>query len=296
MIKRIERELRVVIRNCPERKNRILIKINDCLELSDADSRQKLEEAKERIQSLVARDVTTFSSTTPFSHVRQKMTHFVSLPLTFESVKKQFNNFVDQVFCDPEEANKRHLDPELCVEVDKFHLTLVLLCLDTKVKEKIASQLLADCVEQLIRPLLDQTPNALTINLKGVNVFSDEDRKKARVLFATVQDAHGQSPPKHLQQLANQLTQKFFDHQLLYGGRVDVKLHATLMKSSQRKGNYARKAAFDARGIFEKHSNFEFGNEIRLNEIHLSCLKGVDEKRYYKPLIKFEIPQPSSKS
>lgn len=219
----------------------------------------------------------------------QKLTHFLSIPLTTDDIKKNFSIFNDDVI------NSFGLHKSLLQKPEKLHLTIVMLALSDEDDEAKAIGCLNLCQQTIIDPILNG--KLLTVSLAGVDVFSDENPSAAYVLF-------GKVISEDLQQIANQVS-KFFADQGLgkpYKSRnsqqqEDVKLHATLINSQFFKEDdsevkakkstgkrFQKRKPFNATAIIKKYKDFNFGS-LQVNEIQISRLEGEkDANGFYSSI------------
>lgn len=194
---------------------------------------------------------------------KHQFTHFLSIPFTNADIKTSFKKFKDDILASSEIIG---LDSSLFQNPNKLHLTLVTLSLMDNEDRAQAAQLLHECEETIIRPIINEN-GAIEVQLCGLEYMND-DPSAVDVLYGKVQ-----SDP--LQQIADGISDYFAEKGLTQKKGENVKLHVTLINSLFRddvnfnNDNNQRRQTFDARFILEKYSNFLFGVQ-RFTEIHLS--------------------------
>lgn len=105
--------------------------------------------------------------------------HFVSIPIYSDNIKKNFLKFKDEILQGP---STRGIDPTIFQKVEKFHLTIVTLALldDKEIEE--AKQLLNSCQSNIQKIFSGNKPK---IVLKGVEIMND-DPHEVDVLYGKV--------------------------------------------------------------------------------------------------------------
>ncbi|CAK1603017.1 unnamed protein product [Parnassius mnemosyne] len=223
------------------------------------------------------------------ARMKQRPTHFLSIPLNDPSIIESFENFKQNVL---QECSTKGIDESLFIRSCKLHLTIGVMCLMDNEERLHASKLLGEVKENILMPLLkDYLP--LRLRLKGLSYMND-DPKSIDVLYACVED---EGSSGMIQKVADVLVDHFYKagfmdkHQY---GRDNVKLHVTLMNSKYRNksslvsddvriSNTQRiKETFDGSNILNKFANYDFG-VIEINNIHLSQRKTMGSDGYYQP-------------
>ncbi|XP_030837722.1 activating signal cointegrator 1 complex subunit 1 [Strongylocentrotus purpuratus] len=228
-------------------------------------TRQGVSSAKTRIDVMAA----SARQKTPF-------THFVAVPLNSQDIMDRFQAFREDVLKECKHCSG--VDERIFQIPQKLHLTIVTLVLLTKKEVKAALEILNDCLENIINPILQGNP--LLIDLAGLEYMND-DPGKVDILYGKVRMQDGTDG---LQEIANRIQERFVASELCQDSRNDleVKLHATLMNSifrapevkNQRSEGRGRgqqqrsREAFDASEILELFGDFSFG-ELRVNSLHL---------------------------
>lgn len=164
----------------------------------------------------------------------------------------------------------------------RLHQTVsVAVLLDDEDRVK-AAQCLQECKETILDPFFANRKEKLKLKLSGIEILND-DPTAVNVLFAKIEDS------EELQDLCNQIMEKFVKHELSSRERDHVKLHITLintryqameMPENQGKTRFPR-ITFDARKILEKFKDFYFGT-IELTEFHLSTRHTEAENGFYE--------------
>nr|XP_054770695.1 activating signal cointegrator 1 complex subunit 1-like [Lytechinus pictus] len=277
--KRIEQETRTQIHVPRARENIDEITIS-------GKSRQGVSSAKTRIDVLVA----TARQKTPF-------THFVAIPLNSQEIMDRFNIFREEVLKECKHCSG--VDEKIFQIASRLHLTIVTLVLMTKQEVKAAHEILNDCLENIINPLLEGRP--LLLDMVGLEYMND-DPGKVDVLYGKVRMQDGTD---RLQEIANRIQDRFVSSELCQDSRSDlgVKLHATLMNSIFRapdvkdqrsevrgRGQQQRnREAFDASEILEMYGDFSFG-ELHVDSLHLAERRHYAEDGSYWAAAKVVLP------
>lgn len=225
------------------------------------------------------------------SRMKQKATHFISIPMNQPDIQKRFEEFEASVIRD---CPSRNLDKSLFIKPNKLHLTLGVMCLMDNEERLCASKLLTEAKEKVVMPILEgHLP--LKIRLKGL-AYMNDDPSQIDVLYGLVQE-EGDSKGL-IQALADALVMHFYKAGFMNRehGRDSVKLHVTLINSKYRSGsenanadNYTSSAritrrpreAFDGTEVLKKFADYDFG-VVELTEIHLSQRHSVDPDGFYQ--------------
>ncbi|XP_058836036.1 activating signal cointegrator 1 complex subunit 1 [Topomyia yanbarensis] len=197
---------------------------------------------------------------------RQQFTHFLSIPLNSDQIKQNYKKFRVKVLTELPSAF--NLDDSLFQKVDKLHLTLCTMSLMDNDDRSRAAQLLQDCREMIIGPILANF-GSVEIRLRGLEYMNDDPRA-VDVLYASVES-------EALQQIADQVMEYFVENGLLQKKYDRVKLHVTLINSlfrdnaegdggDDRRGS---RVTFDATEILREFGHYDFGLQ-KVTEIHLS--------------------------
>ncbi|XP_034230983.1 activating signal cointegrator 1 complex subunit 1 [Thrips palmi] len=214
---------------------------------------------------------------------KQQFTHFLSLPVNSENVKRGFLHFQDQVL---NECRGRGIGKDIFQDPNKLHITLgTLVLLDEKDRQK-AAQALQDCQRDIVEPLLQKRP--LRLSVYGIEYMND-DPAEVDVLYGKVKDLNENLI---LQELADGIIKYFSNTGLMPKQFDSVKLHVTVMNSLFRrevtdsdlaKGDNRRKVreSFDALQILKKLQDFSFG-EMEVQSVDLSRRYSTAANGYYE--------------
>lgn len=188
---------------------------------------------------------------------KQQFTHFLSIPITSEQIRKEFNSFKKDILPD--------LDEKLFQNPKKLHITIATLSLLDNDDRAQASQYLQDCQETIIIPILEQY-KSIEIKMCGIEYMNDDP--------ASVDVLYGKIISEPLQMIADKMMDYFVSRGLMQPRNDHVKLHVTLINSlfkdeSLQDDSKGGRVKFDARKILKKYENHNFGS-ITLKEIHLS--------------------------
>ncbi|XP_063376387.1 activating signal cointegrator 1 complex subunit 1-like [Cydia fagiglandana] len=229
------------------------------------------------------------------SRMKQRPTHFISIPMNKPDIMDNFTRFQEAVLRD---CQNRGLHESIFIKPSKIHLTVGVTCLTDNQEKIFASNLLTEAKEKVIIPLLqDHLP--LKIRIRGLSNMGT-DSGNMRVLYAKVEEH--ESTPGILQQLADKIVDFYSRNGLMNKnefGRDSVKLHVTLLnikyrsKSSQNSQDIRvkknKRITFDGADILDKFGNFDFG-VLEVTEIHLSQISTIGLDGYYEPTFKISIP------
>jgi len=211
---------------------------------------------------------------------RQPFTHFISIPCNSPATQESFLQFRAEVLekC----GNCRGLDQSIFQTETLLHITVgTLVLLDEREREK-ARELLLDCKENLVLPLLGDSPQ-LEFGLHGLEIMND-DEAEVDVLYCGVTE-----PTGRLQQLADALVEKFVEAGLMRREHDQVKLHVTVLNSLFRReeensGPAPARETFDSRAVMAGWGGLRLGR-TSLQEIHLSQRRAGRRTKagYYLP-------------
>ncbi|XP_026487667.2 activating signal cointegrator 1 complex subunit 1 [Vanessa tameamea] len=221
------------------------------------------------------------------SRMKQRSTHFISIPLNLPNIIKQFENFKEHVLRD---CVSRGLEESLFIRGEKLHLTVGVMCLMDNEERLTASKLLTEAREKCIMPLLSEY-QPLQIRLKGLSYMND-DPKEINVLYGCVEEVN--APSGLVQRIVDSIVSHFYKAGFMDKeyDRDHVKLHVTLLNSKYRgrdKGmdeeaiskQSNKRETFDGSQILSKFSDYDFGT-TELNNIHLSQRKSTGPDGYYQ--------------
>lgn len=226
------------------------------------------------------------------SRMKQRSTHFLSIPMNSADIVRNFTTFRETVL---KECCHHTLDESLFMKPEKLHLTLGVTCLMDNEERMLASKLLTEAKDKIVLPLLSDS-KVLKIRLKGLSYMND-DPKQIDVLYGLVQEEG--SVKGVIQKLGDSLVDHFYKAGFMDReyGRESIKLHVTLINSKYRsrsssakgeesqsfKSNERRtRETFDGSEILAKFSDYDFG-VTELQEIHLSQRHSMGRDGYYQP-------------
>ncbi|XP_075589808.1 activating signal cointegrator 1 complex subunit 1 isoform X2 [Dermatophagoides farinae] len=244
--------------------------------------------------------------------LKQSLTHFISIPLSFEpNIKKSFINFKTAILSDPKLSITKSIDESVFQSEHRLHLTLRILYLGDLYEQKKAMKYLENFYQSYLKSFLAEY-QPIMLHMKGIDIMND-DPSAANVLYAKVFEI-GQ------QDLFRQIVNKLYDWFSQSGLECEsdryecnnewkVKIHCTLMNTRYRNKNNddddddygsndkttignrnERKlqSKMNVNAILEQFGDYDFGL-VHMNEIHLSTLDFYDEQNhqhYYYPLNK----------
>jgi len=215
---------------------------------------------------------------------RNKMsfTHFISLPVNTQPIQESFMKFRQEVLenC----SDVRGVDETIFQTPTLLHLTLGTMALLDERERDLARNLMQDCKEKVLLPLLGGKP--LKFSVCGLEYMND-DPAEVDVLYAKVKDEDGT-----LQAVADGIVDHFIESGLMTRQYDRVKLHVTLINTIFRKdagdlgdkNDQMERESFDSRSIFEGWRDVSLG-DVQVNEVHLSQRRAGRRTKegYYLP-------------
>ncbi|KAJ3653586.1 hypothetical protein Zmor_012829 [Zophobas morio] len=210
---------------------------------------------------------------------RLSITHFVSIQIYSDNIKRNFLNFKDSILNGP---STRGIDETIFQKVEKFHLTIVTLALLDEKEIEDTKQLLNRCQSTVQKLFLGKKPK---IVVKGVEIMND-DPSEVDVLYGKV-SLDSREDVESLQEAADEILEAFYRNGLVKRQYDSVKLHVTLMNSLFRKSDDfqrepgAKRESFDATYILDKYKDYYFG-KTSLEKIHLSVRFTTTQSGYYQ--------------
>jgi activating signal cointegrator complex subunit 1 len=215
---------------------------------------------------------------------KQQFTHFLSISFATRDIMDNFDKFKSEILNDPEIYG---ISESLFQNPQKLHLTMTTLSLLDNEDRAVAAELLQDCKEMIIEPILQNKP--LKVKLMGLNYMND-DPSSVDVLYGNVVS-------EELQEISDAIAEYFSSRGFTQQKTEHVKLHVTLINSlfrdnddavikdenlmqSREKEKMARET-FDASRILKKFKSFYFG-EFIAKEIHLSQRFSKASNGYYE--------------
>ncbi|XP_071085062.1 activating signal cointegrator 1 complex subunit 1-like [Haliotis cracherodii] len=215
---------------------------------------------------------------------KQPFTHFLSICIN--GIEHSFVDFKTDVLreCDGD----RGLDASLFQNPKKLHLTLGTLALLNDAEIRLATELLQQCKEDLVQPILKE--QKLLARVQDLEYMND-DPNAVDVLYAQIQMTDGSDI---LQILCDRLVDKFSAAGLMPRQFERVKLHVTVMNTLFRKDpsgtakaevmesgrNVRERESFDAAGVLRKFGKYDFGPQ-EIATIHLSQRFSTGRDGYY---------------
>lgn len=229
-------------------------------------TRKNLISAKNRLDLIVAS-----------GRSKIQFTHFLSIAFTSQEIQENFVKFRNQIL---EDSEIYGIESSLFQKPQKLHLTIATLALLDNEDRSIAAELLQDCKEMIIQPILRDEP--FTAKLCGLNYMND-DTSSVDVLYGVVIS-------EKLQEISNAIVEYFVSRGYSQMKHDHVKLHVTLMNSLFRDNDDAiekddrdngKRVTFDATKILKKFKDFYFG-ELIIKEIHLSQRYSKSSNGFYE--------------
>ncbi|OQR69971.1 activating signal cointegrator 1 complex subunit 1-like [Tropilaelaps mercedesae] len=230
----------------------------------------------------------------------EAVTHIISIPLAFDTVKKNLNEFRCLAI-----ATSPALSERLFVCEDKLHLTVCCLCLQDEVELLQAGDVLLGC-EDLVAKHLEEKP--LFIQIRGLEIMND-DPDVVNVLYANIQEAQ-RNDTGRLQGLCDDVVQRFRESGLMVNSqasdREHLKLHMTLMNSKlaqepnalvnpafafrNRRRTYDNVKPFSAKKILQTLGDQDFG-VVQVCQMELNVISQVEPcTGYYRCMAKICFP------
>lgn len=218
--------------------------------------------------------------------VADEYTHFISIPLCTPALK-------DKIFAlllDIKENSLTNINiDELAVDLDKLHITLIMLKLSDSNK-------IRQCIE-----ILQKNENAIQdilcdnqLEIKGLNYFgknvNNPNELQARVLYANFEN---NKCLLSVMKVVDFLTKKFIKEKLIaekdlssikYVSEKDCyehsQLHLTILKGKEKH--------FDASKILKNYGGMNLGF-IKADRVELSAKKESEDSGYYRNLYRIKM-------
>ncbi|KAK9888931.1 hypothetical protein WA026_001150 [Henosepilachna vigintioctopunctata] len=237
-------------------------------------SDESVQEAKAQIVSIIA-------------DIREQLSplQFVSIPLYSSEIKHNFEEFKKNILAE----NHGGVEESIFVSSLKLHLTILVFTLLNEQEIQEALNTLRECKNLFLRNV-DQRKNPIKMKVQGLNCMNS-NLSKVNVLYAEPYLTDDSECEKDLQEIANAISNLFYEKGFAKENRENVKLHMTLMNTKYRKPKkkdnpsrrWIKRETFDATQIMEKYKDFYFG-EAMFNNIHLSLMSCEGEDGYYTSL------------
>ncbi|XP_057660454.1 activating signal cointegrator 1 complex subunit 1 [Diorhabda carinulata] len=204
---------------------------------------------------------------------------FTSIPLVNEEIRSNFENFKSEILND---TSLRGVEESIFQSPLKLHLTINILVLLNDREKNEAVLALEEFNENVLKPL-KQKNGELKIHVAGIDCMNG-NYKKVDVLYAKAK-IYNETEEISLQDIANQLSEHFYQKGLLKQHQEQIKLHMTLMNTKYRnsKKKWAKRVNFDATKIMEKYKDYEFG-KCDFNTVHISNMSSLGEDGFYESL------------
>ncbi|XP_056699266.1 uncharacterized protein [Spinacia oleracea] len=182
------------------------------------------------------------------------------------------------------------IDKTIFIKPKTFHLTVVMLKLWNKERVLAAKEVLQNVSSELMK-VLDNRP--LFVRLKGLDCMRGS-RSKAQVLYAPVEEIGNDGRLLRACQIIKDAYVKA-GLVLEKDAKEKLKLHATVMNTTQRKGVNRKKHrkgkdTFDATEIFKQFGSEPWG-DYHIREAHLSQRFLYDENGYYHCCTSIQLPE-----
>lgn len=217
---------------------------------------------------------------------RQPFTHFLSIPIRSEEVMEKFEDFKFSVLEHP--SRDAAVDSTIFQNPQKLHLTIGTLVLMNDAEVQKAKDVLLQCYEELVEPILKGNP--LFVDIQGLEYMND-DPGAVDVLYAKIDDS---PEAEKLQMLTDRLVDKFVAASLMQRQYDRVKLHVTVMNTLFRKdpgsaaapsqqnvrGPVRDRESFSASSILQNFGSFDFGS-YHVDRVELSQRYSTAEDGYY---------------
>ncbi|KRZ33421.1 Activating signal cointegrator 1 complex subunit 1 [Trichinella pseudospiralis] len=225
------------------------------------------------------------------ARLRQPFTHFLSIPFTALEIVANFENFKESVLKECVGCN--NICEDLFQNPNRLHLTVGTLVLMNENERKIARELLHQCKESLVLPILKKDLSNVSCRLHGIEIMND-DPANVDVLYGKVEFDSVEELDR-FQQFVDKVCEHFETSGLLINKFEHVKLHVTLLNNLFQRGsdseelcdktrdvekNKQRRMSFDARKILKNFGDFEFGIQSSLS-LHLSQRYAFESNGYY---------------
>ncbi|EFO16406.1 KH domain-containing protein [Loa loa] len=236
------------------------------VEIMSMTSEESVMRCRDRIHLIIhgARDRATY-------------THFVSIPMTHETVKDSFLKFMDTIKND-EELSDSCREETVFQESRKLHLTITMLSLLDTDEEKSVSSSLETVINTRVSEILNGKP--LEVEIKGLEIMND-DPTRVNVLYALISS---EKLSDVVNTIANAMSDTGFAPQ-----QDSVKIHLTLMNTRYMWEKKKERGRMDVTKLLEKYRDYEFG-KVTVTEVHISTLNGtIDEQGYYSSIGTFEL-------
>eukprot|EP00794_Sanderia_malayensis_P011270 gene11270-12450_t len=211
------------------------------------------------------------------ARLKQRPTHFISIPLACESTVACLEDFKNTVIEHCSEC--RGFDERIFQIPQKLHLTIGMMVLMSDKEIEKAGEFLQQLKDEITRKYIGSKP--MHVRLEGVECMND-DPSEIAVLYAKVRLADGSD---RLHAIAEFIVDSFVSKGLMKREYDRVKLHATVINtkflniiegeqtkddsSNRSHGQINKRSTFDARKVIQLCENFNFG-ETTVNSIHLS--------------------------
>ncbi|CAK9267183.1 unnamed protein product [Sphagnum jensenii] len=223
---------------------------------------------------------------------RLQYSHFISIPLASNlTLVERVKSFRESVLTSADASSDayRGVDESIFVKPATFHLTLLMLKLWNEERVCMAQECLQRVMPDIHKALKG---HPLAVKLAGVECMQS-NLQKVHVLYARVE---ADEQASCLLQICNVLTGAFVESGLVLQKDQEhsLKLHATLMNTTQRRNRGGRQTfrgriPFDAREIVASYGAHDWGQH-QISEVQLSQRFVYDENGYYHCCGSIPIP------
>ncbi|KAI8881227.1 hypothetical protein K501DRAFT_253567 [Backusella circina FSU 941] len=222
---------------------------------------EKIELAKKAIERTIQQAL---------DHARP--THFLALPI--KSIQnRKMEDFQKSILSNTFQC--RGMDPSIVVSPANLHITLgVMKLLGQSELERAIKYMKEEC-PPIIESILQE--KKLTIRLKKLEIMQ-KNPAEAHVLYITPQD---ESQNKVLLELCKALNDKMIEGGFMQKEDRPLKLHATLINTSNRSNKSDERQTFDARPILKEFKNLDFGL-AHLDKLHIMKMGRTGPNKTYQ--------------
>ncbi|XP_015114161.1 activating signal cointegrator 1 complex subunit 1 [Diachasma alloeum] len=220
-----------------------------------------------------------------FSRRKIPPTHFVSIPLKNDEIVQNYESFKDRILTDSEFKHSGVVE-DMFISPSKLHLTVGMLLLLDEKEMKEAADVLNECVETIVKPIMKDLKEPLMVKIQGLDYMND-DPTKVSVLYGKI------LPNEKLQEIANKVFGFFLEKQLMRVERTEsVKLHMTVINSSKLipidQRRRSRRIYFNAVRILSAFQDYNFG-EIEVKTLDICQRDTKEADGSYKIITRVEL-------
>lgn len=218
--------------------------------------------------------------------VPDEYTHFISIPLCNSSLKDKI--FALLLDIKENSLTKINID-EIAVDLDKLHITLIMLKLPDSNKIRQCIEILQKNETNIQDILYDNQLEIKGLNYFGKNVNNSHE-SQARILYASFEN---NKCFLSIKKVVDFLTKKFIKEKLILEKDLssikifkdkecyeNSQLHLTILKGKEKH--------FDVSQILKNYGGMNFGF-IKVDRIELSAKKESEESGYYRNLYRIKL-------